>query len=300
MSLFSKRESLTQNIAYMGIMAAINVISTVLMTYVLPILFIPLVLLLPLTSTIVTLFCKKRYFIIYFIATSGICALATFNNISDTLFYVVPSLISGFIFGIMIEHHISSSLTIFISSLITTGLSYAFIPLIQFIYGQNMIQIISTIFGLQDFIFLAYIVPVFILLTSIIQETISYFVIINELPKLGINEEEKETILPYIIGLTGSILSLIFYFIYPTFTYFFIVYTIFFAVNIILILADKKAFKPLIIMGIVTVIFFIIFAVLFPYINSPFQLLTLHILFDSYLIIGLVNFTLTKNTKLVE
>ena len=147
MSLFQKRESAIQNIAYMGIMAAINVIAVVLMNYVLPVLFLPFALFMPLTSTVVTLLCKKRYFPIYAIATIGLCFLVSINNISDTLFYVIPSVITGFAFGMMIEYKFPSIISIFIAGLLYTGLSYATIPLIDFIYGQNMIYVIATIFG---------------------------------------------------------------------------------------------------------------------------------------------------------
>ena len=136
MSIFQKRESPIQNIAYMGIMAAINVIAIVMMNYVLPLLFLPFALFMPLTSTVVTLLCKKRYFPIYAIATIGLCFLVSINNISDTLFYVIPSIISGFAFGMLIEYRMSSPISIFVTGLIYTGLSYASIPLIEAIYGS--------------------------------------------------------------------------------------------------------------------------------------------------------------------
>ena len=58
--MFKKRETLTQNIAYMGLMAAINVIF-VLLTYFVPFLIFLLVFVLPLTSVVVTIFCQKNY-----------------------------------------------------------------------------------------------------------------------------------------------------------------------------------------------------------------------------------------------
>ena len=167
MSLFQKRDSLIQNIAYMGIMAAINVIAVVIMNFV-PFLFLPLALFMPLTSTVVTLFCKKRYFIIYAIATIGLCFLVSINNISDTLFYVIPSVISGFAFGMMIEYKFPSIVSIFVAGLIYCGLSYSVIPFIEFIYGQNMIEVVATIFGLKDYEYLNYIVPGFILIIGLI------------------------------------------------------------------------------------------------------------------------------------
>ena len=80
--MFKKRETLTQNIAYMGLMAAINVIF-VLLTYFVPFLIFVLVFVLPLTSVVVTIFCQKKYLPIYMLATIGLCLITTFNNFSD-------------------------------------------------------------------------------------------------------------------------------------------------------------------------------------------------------------------------
>ena len=99
MELFKKRETPVENITYLGIMAAINVIF-VLLTNVLPVLFFLIVFVLPLTSAVVTLFCKKAYFPIYFIVTLALCFLVNLGfHIFDTFLYVFPSLITGFLFG---------------------------------------------------------------------------------------------------------------------------------------------------------------------------------------------------------
>ena len=151
--MFKKRETLTQNIAYMGLMAAINVIF-VLLTYFVPFLIFLLVFILPLTSVIVTIFCEKKYLPIYVLATIALCLIITMNNFSDTLFYVIPALISGVAFGLMVEKKVPSVWIIFASTLITTGLSYAFVPLIQFIYNQNIIDVFLKVFKVNEFTYI--------------------------------------------------------------------------------------------------------------------------------------------------
>ena len=301
MSVFKKRDSLIQNIAYMGIMAAINVIAVVLMNYVLPILFLPFALLMPLTSTVVTLFCKKRYFPIYAIATTGLCFLVSINNISDTLFYVIPSIITGFSFGAMIENKFPSVISIFIAGLLYTGLSYAVIPLISFIYGQDMIHVIATIFGLGDYQYLRYVVPSFIFILGLIQSTITYTIVILELPKLGVQNEEKETLYLYeAIGLFGSVLSILGYFFYQEFSIFFMIFAVFFGTYEVFLKGFNKEKIPLIIDGIGLIIFIIVFALLYQYVKAPMGLILFNILFDIFLITGLVNNSLTKNRKSLE
>ena len=301
MSLFNKRETLTQNITYMGLMIAINVVAITLMTYVLPILFIPFVLIMPMTSTVVTLFCDKRYFLLYMFATIGICLLVTLNNITDTLFYVIPSTITGFIFGVIIEKRSSSVLAILFASLINVGLTYSFIPMINLIYGQDMFYVVSSIFGLSNYQYLPFVIPSFILTLSIIQETISYALIINELPKMGIKNDESEwENLSIYLGLFASFMSLISYLFFPTFSYFFMLIALFFAVYEVFIIGYNKNWKALIIDGIIVLIFIVLFALVYQYISKPYPLLLLNVLFDGFLIVSLVNNSLTKRTKSVE
>ena len=99
MALFKKKTTLVHHITYMGIMAAINLIFILLATFVPPLMFI-LILLLPFASTVVGYYCLKRYYIIYAVATVGLCFLCSFN-IGDTIFYVVPAIASGFVLGVL-------------------------------------------------------------------------------------------------------------------------------------------------------------------------------------------------------
>lgn len=305
MALFKKRETLTQNIAYLGIMAAINVVSVVLINYVLPILFIPFVLIMPFTSTVVTLFCKKRYFIFYAIATTGICLLVTMNNFSDTLFYVVPSIISGFIFGLFLIYRLPTILAILMAALANLGITYLSIPLIELIYQQNIIYVIATIFGLENYIYLDFVTPTFILVISVIQEALTFAIIQSEIPKLGVKEEEKH--LPFLndgIALLASIMALVCYLtkysIFSTFTYFFLTFTLFFAIYDVLLTAFNKQFKVLIIYGVLTLLSIIAFAFLYQYVEPPFNMLLSNILFTMIIFTSLVNNCLTKIHKSVE
>ena len=301
MSVLQKKESLIQNIAYMGIMAAVNVIAVVLMNYVLPVLFLPFALFMPFTSTVVTLFCKKRYFPIYAVATIGLCFLVSINNISDTLFYVIPSVLSGFIFGALIEYKFPSIISIFTAGLLYTAVSYLTIPLIAFIYGQDMVIVIATIFGLVDYQYLYYIVPPFIFTLGLIQSTISYALIRMGLPKLGLDNEENESLYLYEgIGLLGSLLSLLGAFFYKEFSLFFMLFAVFFGVYEVVSRGFKIEKIPLIIDGVCTLVFAILFALLYQYIEVPLGLLLINGLFDMYLITGLVYNSLTYKKRSLE
>ena len=286
--MFKKRETLTQNIAYMGLMAAINVIF-VLLTYFVPFLIFLLVFILPLTSVIVTIFCEKKYLPIYVLATIALCLIITMNNFSDTLFYVIPALISGVAFGLMVEKKVPSVWIIFTSTLITTGLSYAFVPLIQFIYNQNIIDVFLKVFKVNEFTYIDYMIPCFIFLISLIQAILSYIFIKAELPKLGIEINEESRYLPLLVA---SIISLIMIGIsipfFPSFSYFFSFWFIYFGSYIIAILSMKKNKWIYISFGVSVIITFVLFATLFNIIPNPFGFLLIDGLFILPICVGIV------------
>ena len=145
MTIFKKRETLIQNISYMALMAAINVVFVLLTTFV-PFLFFLIVFVLPLTSTIVMLFCRKRYFLIYAFATLGICLIVTLSNIGDTLFYVLPSIITGGLFGLLIEKNINNNVIIILATIAQSILTYATLPLIELFSGINVINTFVNLF----------------------------------------------------------------------------------------------------------------------------------------------------------
>ena len=211
MTINKRFTTVSQCITFMAIMAAINVIFVLLTTFV-PFLLFLLVFLLPLSCTLVVLMCPKKYFIIYVFATIGLCLIVTIYNISDTLFYIIPSIVTGFVFAVCVEQKVNFSIGIILASFVQFGLSYAAIPLIKLITQVDILLVFEQAFGigeidnLQTFEFLA------VFLVSFVQELISYLVIKYGLQKLNYKIEENRTSL-LIIGLALLInlfLSLLF------------------------------------------------------------------------------------------
>ena len=298
--MFQKRETLTQNIAYMGIMAAINVIF-VLMTYFVPFLLFVLVFILPLTSAIVTLYCKKKYFPIYAIATTAICFLVTINNFTDTLFYVIPAIFSGFAFGILIEKKMPVIWIILITTIITVGFGYAFVPLIKFIYGTDIVVSIATLFGLKDYRYLNYVVPCVILFISLAQSTISYIVIKTQLPKLKIEtNDEVNHYSTYLGSLVFIGLELLFVFVLPELSYLFMIGVIYFSIFVFIDFASKLHKISLILSAVSLLIGVIVFISVYKYIKEPLSLHLINITFVLVLIIGFVDNCLPLHKHALE
>ena len=303
MKLFKKKETLIENITFMSLMAAINVIFVLLASWIPGLLFI-FVFILPLTSTVITYCCKKRYFIIYAVSTVGLCCLFTMWDIGNTLFYVIPSIISGFIFGLLIDKKVDPIWIIICASIINFAASYTFIPLIQLIYNRDIVMDFATIFHLQNWQYIKYLKHVVILLLALIQQTISYCVCYSLFPKLNMEIETKnDSIILHLITIISCMsLSVLFIFICKEFIYSFLVIAVFVTIHlIILILLNSNKWikiSLLISLFLGTVIYACITPLIKQATTEPLEFLSLYIFSVLILIIAFVNkYLLNKNLE---
>ena len=294
----AKKQTIVQNITYMAIMAAINVVF-VLITTLLPFMFFLIVFVLPLTSTIVELHCKRRYFPIYALSTVALCLICTIWKIDDTIFYVIPSIISGFVFGLLIEKKIPSFWIIIITTLIQIGFTYASIPLIRVMTNRDIVVDFATVFHIQDFQYLIYVVPCFIFALSLIQEILAFVVIREELPKFGyvLNEPKQIPLSLAISILTSITLAVIFAFIYGPIAYLFTLIAMFFFAYAITYLLLEKKILVYVLLGISIFASMILFAIFYQMVAVPLGLLFINILFFMVAIIVLINNYLLKSNK---
>jgi len=290
MAKFSKRETITQNIAYMAIMAAINVVF-VLLTTLVPLLMFLMIFVLPLSSTIVALFCKKKYYPIYALVTIGLCMLVTLWDISDVFFFIIPSIITGFVFAFLLEHKINSMWIIIATALLQVGLNYLFIPVVNAIYNRNFILDFATAFGLKDYVYLSYIVPAFLLVINLIQSSFSFIVAKEEVFKFGIKVEEKTIyfLVIVIIQLLLLISIILCGFFLKQLTLF--LFIIFGLLGIYILLDIFSKLNKFSIISLISSIFLTIFlfAILYNKIEKPLSFLPIGFFFVFVTIIGIVN-----------
>ena len=293
-----KKETLTQNITYMALMAAINVIF-VLLTAFLPYLFFLIVFVLPLTSAIVVVHCKKIYFPIYAFATIGLCMVCTLWKIEDTIFYVIPSILSGFLFGLMSEKKVPSIWIIMATTVLQIGLTYASMPLIQLITGKDIVEVFATVFLINDFKYLAYVVPSFIFFMSLTQEIITYVVIKEELAKFGVKYDEPKALdlILFISLATSLVLTLIFAFVYGPISYLFAMFSLFFGIYSIVYLVslNKKTIYIYLVATLFVTVF--LFALLYKLTPQPLGLLFANIYLVFVAILLLLNKYLLSRNK---
>ena len=267
MALFSKKTTLVHHITYMGIMTAINLIFIVLATYV-PFLMFLLILALPFASTIVSYYCQKRYYIIYAVASIGLCLIF---NISDTIFYVVPAVITGFLLGLLLEKKVHPFWLVLSSSIVEAALTFAFIPLINLISNVDIITSFLSIFKLNEFLYRTEITYLFVFFISLLQCVLTNFVLLSDGKKIGLNINTLvASFSPFIIGLEAVIiLSLLFSFFYVPLALVFIAISIYFAIFLLMDLLLSK--KPIVyvILSTLFVIAFFAFAILYKKIIAP-------------------------------
>ncbi|MCQ2801231.1 MAG: hypothetical protein MJ222_01045 [Bacilli bacterium] len=215
MALFSKKETLIRSMPLMAMMAAINVIFSLFTAFV-PLLSVILIIFIPLTSTLVEVYCKDRYFPIYAIATLGLSVVVSLSAIDFTLFYLIPSVVTGYVFGLMAKKNFPSLWGILIASILQTGISFAFIPLIQLITEHNLIEDIIKILNVTDKTYFNNLLILMFFVVSLIQTILSFIVVTNELRKFGVkNDNEKDWRLPVSLAtILSSGIAVGLYFVY--------------------------------------------------------------------------------------
>lgn len=280
MKTFHKRETITQNITYMAFMAAINIIFSLIATFV-PVLSVFLMILLPFTSAVVAIFCKNKYYPIYALATFGLCIAVTAYNMQYTFFYVLPSLVTGFVFGLLIKYKVHTSWIVFITSLVQLGLMYATIPLINLMFDTDLVLTFKTIFGLAQSKSVDVIIPSFIFLLSLAQMTFSYMIISSEIGKFEItlNEKDYNGVYYSIYSLISFALILVFVWFIPSLSYLCMCFGIYFSLFCIYILFKEKKKQIYISLVVSLILFIFLFALLYQYVSDPMGMLLVSILF---------------------
>ena len=272
MAIFKKKTTLVHHIAYMGLMTAINIIFVVLASF-LSSMMVLLILLLPFSSAIVSYFCKKRFYIIYAIASIGICLLIDPVN---TFFYVVPAVISGFVIGVLLDNNVHPFWLVLCSSIINTAFSLAFIPLINLLGGFD--DIASTILKalkLDGFTYKLELVFLFVYFLSLLQCALTHFVLVIDAKKIGIEVKEgMNNCAPLIVGLElFTLLSLAFSFFFTPLAFVFLAISIYFSTFVFMDLLMSKKIIVYVLLFILLLGSLILFAVFYQKITAPLGLM---------------------------
>ena len=294
MAVFKKKTTLVHHITYMGIMTTINLIFILLATYFPVLMFIP-VIFLPFASALVSYECKKRYYIIYAVASIGLCLLVSFN-ITDTIFYVVPAVVTGFFIGVLLEKKINPFWMVLISTIIEASLTFAFIPLINLISNIDIVETFISAFKLSEFPYKTDLTYLFVFFLALVQCALSHFVLLSEIKRMGIEINiGVECFSPYVIGLEIAVLlSIVFSFFYTPLAFVLLAISFYFGAFLLIDIVTSKKVIVYVIAVVLFIAAFFGFAILYRFVSAPHGLLIMLLFPISMAITSFVNICLKR------
>ena len=292
MVLLQKKTTLVHHITYMGIMTAINLIFIVLATYLPFLMFIPIIFL-PFASAIVSYYCLKRYYIIYAVASIGLCMIF---NISDTIFYVVPAVITGFVIGWMLDKKVNPFWMILASTIIEAALTFAFIPLINLLSNVDIVNTFISAFKLDGFAYKVELTYLFIFFISLIQCGLTHFVLLSDAKKIGIDVNiTVDSYAPYIIGLEFAlILTFVFALFYLPLALIFLAISLYFAIFLLIDILTSKKIVIYVVLVILLLGAFFSFALFYTKLVVPFGVILFALFPFAVLLVSFMNNYLLK------
>ena len=276
MSQIQRKSTLIRTICFMSFFVAINVICSFLTTVV-PLLSIILIIFLPLTSAVVEVLCKDRWFPIYAFATIGLSIVVSLSSIDFTIFYIVPSIFTGYIFGLFSKKNFPVIFAIFFAAAIQTVLSFAFIPLLQLITGSNLLDVFAKIFGISDRFWFDNLILLLFFIIGLIQVILSFIVVKNELERFGQKSTWKLNQVNFanysVLGCT--VLSVAFSFFYTPMMFLSIGLAYYFVVFVVIDQLQNNNVKCLILDGTFVFLGMLLYAILNKYIIDEFEFLVM-------------------------
>lgn len=286
MAIFNKKDTLTKTITFMAIMAAINIILSLLSAFV-PFLTVFLVIFLPITSALVEVSCEDKYFPIYAFGTIGLCFAVSFWNLDFALFYLVPSILTGYLFGLMSKKNLSPVWSLFFASIAQMLLSLLFVPITKLITERNIVDDVQILLKLDTWDDYGNYVLSFFFLVALVQIILSFIATREELKKLGIEYKPLssiDTFVPYVIfGTIG--LSIVTLFIYKPLSYLLVFVSLFFVFFVVYKSISKKEIRKLIMYLVVVFLNIFVFAIF----NQMLEYGKLLLVCFSPLFIGLIS-----------
>ena len=138
-----------ENITFMALMAAIVVLASVFTAFI-PLGAILVMIALPLPSAIIAFYCRPRYYVIYVFGAIGLSIACTAWNFSSALFYTIPAVLTGLLYGFLAKKGAGAAFLIFSIGILNVGFSYLSILLIRLIYEVDMPSFLLGLIGLGE------------------------------------------------------------------------------------------------------------------------------------------------------
>lgn len=214
--LLKYRTSLKEALPLISLIIALNLILLGVGTYI-TVTRVFLNLFIYLTSTLLATFIKKRYYLYYVLIIIPLCLLITIFDFSYFFISFLPSLLISFLFSLSIDKRFDKYLTILLSSIALFIFTLIGIEVTNFIYNDDILNLLLRIFNLHNNEDFLYYLNFFIYSYSFIIIFLTYLFIKYEIKRFNLEfnsyEYSKETLgilviilfIPSIILLTLNI-----------------------------------------------------------------------------------------------
>lgn len=257
-----KRETPLQNIAFIAMMAAINGAFSVIISFIFGSAIVA-ALVLPCVNALAIYVLKPKWIAVYCITVIAIPLIVTCYDLTTTLFYIIPAITAGLLYGALNKFRCPVALTILVCSLWTLGTTYLSFYLIGIIYEIDMISGFLTAIGKGGSSFATALFPSLMFGVSWASISINHLVMYFIHEKLGFETREYsfEKYLYPVLVIVFSDLSLVLAFHSTTLTYLFFSLSLFFTIFTVPQLLRKLRFYYYIILVVLLVAAFLSFAI---------------------------------------
>ncbi len=198
-----------ENLAFVSLMAGINAIFALFGALV-PLGGLFVMIFLPLASAFVALLCLPRYSLVYFFAAIGLSIALSAWNFQNTLFYVIPSIIVGLVYGYLVRTKVPLGIVLFALALLYIGVVYMMLPIINALYGTDPVEFLLALIGKQDSGDARAMVPAGIFVYGALSSALPSFIIQGEFEKFGVDFAKENKVLPLypVLGIVFVALAL--------------------------------------------------------------------------------------------
>ncbi len=166
-----------------------------------PVLTIVSIFVLPIASSLGTRLTKIKYSIPFLLATSALMIAASAFNISETLFYLLPSVLCGGLYGILAKYKAPSTYLISAVAFLSLGLNYLSVPILKALTGLNPIETTLALLGLSSRENALVAFPAVLLSISLVQTVLEHFLIVFLHGRLEIEEGKTSYLMDGIASL---------------------------------------------------------------------------------------------------
>jgi hypothetical protein len=278
MRFFRPRVSASENLAFAGMMAGVDAVVALVATFF-PFSGLFITIALPLISALAAVLCADVYIPIYLFAAIGASLAFTAWSIQETIFYVIPAIIVGSVYGYLAKKKFPASFAIFVSALVETGLTYLSLPIIQLLYGVDMIAFAKGLLGFTSYTYIDQIIPTFFFAYGLAEAGLSHFFMQSELIKFSISfaEEGKYELYFPIVGLVSGLVALSAAFYCVPLGYLLFAVSIYFSTFSVQVFIEKKVWWIYVLLGSLFVAAFFLFAALYHLFPDPSGLLLIEL-----------------------